>query len=155
LDSHGPLVLRADPIFPVIARRKISSGIAQDRHAQLLHYIDYVFTVSVGIGKRISFVVNAAVNHSPQMLREISKQERIHLTDLTIDIDLDPRRRRFGDSRAAKNEKKRSHRWTSTDRPSKFTGRVSLPQCTTSFLARASIFDPRASRSARVRFASF
>src|SRR5579885_1343277 len=89
------------------------------------------------------------------MFGEIAEQKRIDFTDLPVDIDLDPCGRRLGHRGAAKCEEQCFQKRTSTVRPSKVTGRVSSPRRTTSFRAGASIFDPRASRSASVFLAPF
>ena len=81
-----PLVDRTDAVFPVIAGDEISAGVTHDRRTKLLHQREYVLPKSFGIGGRMSGLVDAAINASPEMLDEGAEQTGIGMADGKIAI---------------------------------------------------------------------
>ena len=81
-----PLIDRTDAVFPVIAGDEIAAGVTHDRRTKLLHQREYVLPKSFGIGGRMSGLVDATINASPEMLDEGAEQTRIRMTDGKIAV---------------------------------------------------------------------
>src|SRR5436305_1554057 len=89
VESDRSLILWPNPILPVVSRRKISARPAQNRNTQVLGRFHHVFAIAIGVRKRTAFFVDAAVDHSAQVLAEVAEQMGIDFADLAVDVNLD------------------------------------------------------------------
>ena len=94
--AHRTLIFRPDAIFPVIPRSEIPTRPAQDGYIELFDHLHYVFAIAVFVGERTAFFINAAVNHPPQMLGKISKQQLINFANSAVSVYFDAGLGRLG-----------------------------------------------------------
>ncbi len=90
LGPDGALVLGPDAVLPVVAGHEVPPGPAQDGHVQLLHGPEHVLAKAPVVRERASLLVDAPVDHPPQVLGEVPEEKWAHLADGPVPIDLDP-----------------------------------------------------------------
>lgn len=88
-EAAGTFVAGADAIAPVVIRRKIAAGPAEERDVEALDGFEDVLAKAGGIGERIAFVEDAAGDAATEVFDEVAVELGIDLADLAIGVDFD------------------------------------------------------------------
>ena len=88
-EARRALVARADAVHPVVVRREVAARPAQQRDIQILHGLQHIFAVAVGIRERRALFEDAAFDAAAQVFGEIAVDLRIDVADPAFGIDLD------------------------------------------------------------------
>jgi len=88
IEAPGPLAHRADRVFPVERRNKVAPGVAHHRHVEFPDQGQDVLPEPRGIGLRMAWLVDTAVNGPAQVLNEGPKNPLIDLADSEFLIEV-------------------------------------------------------------------
>jgi hypothetical protein len=88
VEHARPVLFRPDAVEPVVAGNKISSGITNDRHAELADFVQNVFTKSARVRELRPGIVDSLVDGAAQVLQKRSEQVRIERGDSSPGIDI-------------------------------------------------------------------
>src|SRR5438270_414313 len=69
-----PGFLRTDAVFPVVARDEVPARISNRRGAQLTHELEHIRPKAARVRHRVTGLIDAAVNRTPEMLDERAVQ---------------------------------------------------------------------------------
>ena len=83
----GPLLDRADAVFPVVAGEEVAARIAHDGGPELAHQLQHVLPEAVLVGRRVAGLEDAAVDAAAHVLDEGAEDAAVEVRDHEVAID--------------------------------------------------------------------
>src|SRR5690606_25315516 len=85
------LLLRSDPVLPVVPGYEVPAGIADERDSELPHEIQDILPEPVRVGRRVARLVDAAVYRPSEVLDKRAEEARVNLADAEVRVHDDSR----------------------------------------------------------------